>query len=1314
VRKKKWLLIIVAIIFVINIVFFILVRLAKVDEIVQSKFSEYISQTMNAKVNIGHFSFNDRQLKVSQLSISSSGNYNLMIDQIYVEYNLPKLLFSNFKNLRAIKHIKIYEPVFQIKITPSGEKKENKEITIPDIAKFFKVLDIYNGKVEIEFVSGAVGFKHSWSDISLSIDNPIKSNIKFSAVDSKNSSLNASAVLHKGNVEKASLNLVDFFPDSLQLPFVKSLSGKLNVNAELNEKQLSYSVNLEKLRVIAFGRNAQADKIIFAGNKKSANINWQEFNIDDNEITGSAAIIDISNKKSSLSADLNLHDVSLSKYLNMLDGKASAEFKINGKLGSPKIHGQITSSRITAFSQEINDLQFSTEFKEKTATLTLDQVYWENNLITGSGVYDFKEGLNFDLHSKNLQWASNDLEINGDLESEINFKKKLNASLHLKNISVQNPQITLDDLSLTANMEGSDVVLYLERNGDISLTCNGNTKEKDLSARLQLKRFDLSSVLNSTSLPLLSGNLDLTANEFSIVSASNIRAYDQNFGKLDGRIKSNIVIDLTNKKTFLNIRTHNAKYNYEPFEINLLAEGSLDSIKTKQFRINNKINIDSWVKIKPSLECGLKISGNKIKLRDFSKYFTNYHTYSNISGYTSFDVNYDKSGDGYISGNFNIDKFRIGQMQEFNAELNLTGNNSSIKVENSKVTTGEFKIIDLSSDIILKPELVIHASGRTDLLDLKQVLPNNNVEGKVRCGLNLLKQENESTLSLDFSAGNLKVNRFKADSIHVFIVQEDSLLNINKFFLKRAGEIELTGFGAIGYNILKSTTFPDTNCVSFQFNGDFLKLLSHQTKIIESGSSRSNFDFRIGIKENGLSINSGNINISKGSLSIKNQLEKLDKIKIELSIIDNIFQMKKFRFKMGGGNLYIRNEIGNDNNDFKLGNLNLGHFLIKTNEKGILFHMPDFMPSNSVTKTIITGRNSDGLLVNGPFDDIRIIGDLHLSNGQVIFPPGTENLLQLFNKVIEVKMESEHSSMPFTLDMMLNFNENIRYVTFPIDVKLKPGGYLHLKYENGQFVLPEALFIAEEGSVDMFGTNLVLDYMQVLLSQFGGGANITGTFYKKTSDGTLITLEIFNDKSGVSSLGTLRFDLRSDNPNDRTTDILAKLRYNRTMNEISPAQKKTLLQDEVIQIAGLGLESAVLDPLISPVENWLRQAFRFDYFHLQTDLIQNLFASYSSENKSEYYYTEESNDVIRLTSEVFLNNLSVSMGKYVTRKLFVDYETRFEKPEEIITDTNMGIYHAFTLRYDLPLRLKISYSYNILPFDETNTHQIMLQRSFRF
>ena len=258
------------------------------------------------------------------------------------------------------------------------------------------------------------------------------------------------------------------------------------------------------------------------------------------------------------------------------------------------------------------------------------------------------------------------------------------------------------------------------------------------------------------------------------------------------------------------------------------------------------------------------------------------------------------------------------------------------------------------------------------------------------------------------------------------------------------------------------------------------------------------------------------------------------------------------------------------------------------------------------------------------------------------------------------------------------------------------------------------MFIAEEGSVDIFGTKMKLDYMQIQLSRFTAGANISGTFYKKTADGSLITLNIYNEVAGDDEVGTLRFSLNSDNPNDRITDILSKLRYNRAMEDISADQKKTLLQDEVIQIAGMGLESAVMDPLLSPVENWIRKTLKLDYFHLQTDLVQNLFASYSSDDKSQYEVFDESNEIAKFSSELFLNNLSVSMGRYITRDLFLDYETRVEKSQDIALQTEMGIFHEFSLRYQLPYKFRILYRYKIMPFTEENPHEIMLERSFRF
>ena len=935
--------------------------------------------------------------------------------------------------------------------------------------------------------------------------------------------------------------------------------------------------------------------------------------------------------------------------------------------------------------------------------------------MQGDGKYDIGKDFNFNLYSDNLYWKNNGIEIKGDLTSEILFDQKLFASVVLSDINIKNSKFKIQDLHLKADWEGNDFTIDFGREKeDVALFCTGNIKTKEISAKLKFKRFDLNTALQGKTLPLISGNLDIEVNKFSIVASSTIRVYDRDFGKLDGRIKTNVVLDLTNKKSFFNLRSHNAKFNYEPFEINLLAEGTLDSIRTKQFKINKNINIDTWIRLNPSLNYGVILSCEKLKVRDFAKYFMSYDTSSKLKGNVSFNIDYDNRKEGALSGEILVDNLRLGEMNEINAEFNINGNNNLIKIDDSHISSRKKKILDINSEIFLKPELSIIAIGKIDTLELQDILPTASLQGNLTGRFFYSKQNKKNEFKVDMYVKNFKSRNFKADSIELNAVQKDSVLCINNFSLIEANDFKLIVKGAIGYNLLNSNAYADTNTIDIAFEGDVFKLLADQTRAVVSGESKCNFDMKFGMGENGLSINEGNFSLTNGNLIVKDQLEKIDKFTIKFDILDNILSIEKFKFRLGEGKFYLKNKIGNNENDFKLGMLNLGKFLVYTNKDGILFHMPKFTPGNSVMKLVIKGRDSDYLEVNGPFDDMKIFGDIYVSNGQAIYPPDTENLLKLFNKVTEEKKKTSVAPLPFTLDIMLHFGDNIRYVTYPVDVVITPGGYIHLKYENGQFILPEALFISEKGSVDMFGTKLLLDYLQIQLSQYDIGAKISGTFYKKTSDGTLITLVIYNDESSAGTIGTLRFELRSDNPADKITDIFAKLRYNRTMDEISPAQKKTLLQDEVIQIAGLGLESAVLDPLISPVENWVRQLFRLDYFHLQTDLIQNLFASYSSENKSEYYFTEESNEVARLSSELFLNNLSISMGKYLTRKLFLDYETRFENPQETAIETEMGIFHEFSLRYALPLRFKISYRYNILPFDEENTHEVMLERSFRF
>ncbi|MDP8203134.1 MAG: hypothetical protein P9L95_01230 [Candidatus Tenebribacter mawsonii] len=1313
-KKKTWLFIIVLIVFIINISFFILVRLAKVDKVVQTKISEQLSELLNAEIKIEEFTFNDKQAKIGGIEIDSADKFNLKVNQLYVEYNLPKLIFSKFKNLKAITHIKIYNPEFSLQIKPDGSKKENSEFIIPDITAFFKMLDIYQGKFSINFENEVVQIENSWQDIELSIKNTRSSDITLSAISDNGSNLNVSCNLSKGIIKKVDLKLNDLKPSKLEISKLNSLGLVLDAELSYTEEKLMYSSKIKNIHAEYLEKQATVDSILISGNSGRTYISLHNSYLDNNKIEGSAVIYDILTKDRTINSKLTTSEVSFTNYIKEISGNVQAKADVTGKIANPTIKVSIKSDKLIAAKQEITDIDISAIMFDSNVKLQLTNSIWENNKLIGEGYYKIGEDLHLDLNSHDMHWQNGDLLVTGDLTSSIKYQEVPEILLDLKNLSIKSKKLEFNDLTLKANLLNNDLTADITHPlNDIGISCFGNIKDMALKAKLKLRGLDLSNILKGSALPILTGDIEIDANEYSIVTNSNIMVYDRDYGKLGGRLKTDIVFDLSNNSSLINIRTYNAKYNYEPFKIDLLAKGTLDSLQIKHFMFNKMIDIKGWVRREPEFTYNLSLLGEEIKIKELSKYFMAYDTSRKLDGNIKIIANIDNLGEGNINGNISLNNFKIGDIEEIHAGLSIQGNSSMIGLRDGYIKTNERKIIGLQGALITKPEIIITANGIVDSLQLRDILPQEDLNGVIKGGIEFSRSEGSNELQLDVEIKKLEMNRFKIDLLKLDLLQRDSLLHVNDVTCYKRNEFDLRANGAIGYNLLNSEVFSDTNNISIKFDGDMLKVLADQTKAIVEGSSNTNFDFKVGTKDSKIYIEKGSFTLSDGFMKVKGQPEDIDKISIKFDIKENIFLIDKFKFRMGDGRCYITNIINNTNDDFILGTLNLGKILIRTDEGGVLFNMPGYIPENNVAKVIITGRNSEHFEALGPFEDIKLLGDLNISNGGAIFPPNTENLLKLFNTVRE-KKASESATLPLSFDIMVNFGENVKYVTYPVDIKINPGGYLNLVYANDEFTIPDAMFIAEEGSVDIFGTKMTLDYMQIQLSRFTAGANISGTFYKKTADGSLITLNIYNEVAGDDDVGTLRFSLNSDNPTDRITDILAKLRYNRAMEEISPDQKKTLLQDEVIQIAGMGLESAIMDPLLSPVENWIRKTLKLDYFHLQTDLVQNLFASYSSDNKSQYEVYDESNEFAKFSSELFLNNLSISVGRYITRDLFLDYETRVEKSQDIALQSEMGIFHEFSLRYQLPYKFRILYRYKIMPFTEENPHEIILERSFRF
>jgi len=230
--------------------------------------------------------------------------------------------------------------------------------------------------------------------------------------------------------------------------------------------------------------------------------------------------------------------------------------------------------------------------------------------------------------------------------------------------------------------------------------------------------------------------------------------------------------------------------------------------------------------------------------------------------------------------------------------------------------------------------------------------------------------------------------------------------------------------------------------------------------------------------------------------------------------------------------------------------------------------------------------------------------------------------------------------------------------------------------------------------------------------------NVAGVFNKRAPDGTLITLTVITSPDLTKSFSDrLEFALTSDNPEDRSiSQILARLRYNQNA-DVAQETKGIPLQDEALSLISGNLDSSLLTPILSPVENFIRRKLKLDGFTISAGFIQNLYTQYSTDPNLLADYTNMdhfSSDIAQFSSSILLNNLSVSMSKYLGRKLFLDYKLDLQEATDLQKKTKLMISHETSVRYMMPKRYRLGYTFKYMPQETGISHEIMLQRSFRF
>lgn len=1315
--KKKWLLIFVLILLLINIFFYVAMRLTQVDAFVYDKLTDYLAETLDAEVSMESFSFNDRQVNISGLDIQhKEDDYTVTVDNMFIEYDFFELVLRRLHSFRAIKKITIETPKITYHYhqtdTDAGARED---ITIPDIGEYFKELSLQNGTIEFFFNGSDFSFSSKWEDVNTKIINDETSNIVLSARDERQATLQVSSEIDNGNIEYANIELKNFMSDYISTDIWDEHSAVINLSAEYRHGQFIYDVGLKDLAITKDKYIVLADSLHLGGVNENLFITPFNLLVDGNHVSGEIFLSDILAEHPGLEGTLKVETKELGSYLDLVDnGLINADIKLNGTINSPKAELTIESESITVHDQTLESILVKAYY-DKDFSITDISLIWQGNSVKGDGIYSLRDGLSLDLQSPDFNYQTQAIDIAGDLSASISYMENdLGLSLRFNRAVFEHPIFSLSNVNTTLEVQNEDYVLNIDRpQRDLVISSQGNLSEETHRTSINLRRFSLPSVLPNVTLPDVTANIELEYKERVFSGESVVRVYDQDFGKLDGRFDSSFFLNFAEQTSFFELKSHNARYNYEPFFFALNASGDLDSLHIDHFVFEDIIFAKGWITHEPKFNYGFEIWGSDVRLVDVLKYGVNYYTAQSVAGRFDLSASYDSRLHGTANANLHVRGIEIGELKPFSAVIEVSGIDERIDIEKFSVTNEGGELFSVDGWFNIMPEFTAHARLNIDRVDLSSIFNHNYLAGQFNLSSDISIQPNKMEVITSAYGSDIRVDKLKMGNLALQASQRGDLFTIDS--LKVDNDIyTANAVGELGYNIFTGETSTVDSSVIFHAEGNILRWASDFIPFIRDANSDGRIDLEFGVDENGLSFKEGIIKINDGGLLISSQRERVEQINTLISIENNEMNIDNFTAKMGDGTIFITNEITNSEEDFLLSRLRMGRLLARTNHFGILIHIPRYMPPNSIARVVAGGRNGADMIISGPFDDLSVQGELQVYNSELIFPPGTENILKVIN-VITIERRIRRTEPTFyNFDLYMIFEDNNRYVTYPTNLRIQPGSYLHLKHENDRWFVQEASFISEEGSVNMFGTQLNTDFFQVTMNYLEPGVKISGEFYRQAHDGTLITMQVYTTEEENGTPGTeLQFSLISDNPADRDIDILSLLRYGRRVDELSDSQRKTLLQDEFVQLAGLGIQSAFLDPLISPVENWIRQSFKLDYFYLHMDVIQNIVAQYYPEG-TEHIYEEHQYTQTEFGPHTFLNNLTMRMGKYIMRDLFIDYEAQFQKPREIAIREDLGVFHNIAIRYNLPYRFRLSYHFKVMPFSEPNTHEIMLERSFRF
>ncbi len=1348
-RSRKFLTFIVVLL-VINTLFFVAWYVFDAQGRVKGIVEREAGQALKGDFRIGSFTISDQQVYAEQVTFAAAdSSLNFTVDNARVRFNLLRYIFSGFKIRNLMNHIEIDQADVRLNVVPKA-KKTGKKFEIPDLRPVFNDLIITNSRfkadVRIPLKLGEEGLLtaiEELDEVNLSVLNTDVSNLSLSAVTSNGGALKLKGVLDKGRVVSSRAELSDYVPLYVNHPQIRDFRGNVDLVASVSQLTKGAKPALNAHLILK-------DASAFVWNQYSVSIPLLDVTTDGDRLNASLAQSMVGN--SSIGGDIGVRDLFNGlvflpsqldlrldlamlgpKFSGILDGTLNAQ----GTLSDPIIDLVAGSKKLSYDQQTVQNVSLTAVYQDETVDLVLGDVIWQNQSVDFSGTFSTQDRkLTGKLDTEPVRLGAADLKVAASADLELNFYgavPEVRALIH--DLDFAQNDLDYRDLTGYANL----IPLITEKKQNylveselssplgIKLSLIGDVSDNNYLVEADFNSLQLVSAYPNQGIgqydPVLSGELSAFLTGSKAVLSGGL-AVDFSRG-LDLSADVDVIgsYDLKTKQGDLVLDVPSGKFNGEPLFLSLVAQIRDQALQVNSLNLNDQILASGELNLKDLEDMQFQLAMANIDSAMITSFFPKLKL--PLISDLNLTAKYSSKGTDFLDAVLSIGEVKIPGLRPLSGQLTLLGDPRQVLIRGA-ISNETTQLVDLAGDAVLDQGWNLRLNALATELDMADLMFSPLAEGSVSGNIgffisDVLTKDREMSFDARLTSSSLSIpDIVDLDEMLISVAQTKTLLIVDTLFVRTTEFGSLTGSGALDYNILDRNIYEGQHTLDLRAEGLLFEWLDKNYEYVREASGKTYLECSIRTLDDQLMVQSGKLLISEGRLVLDEQPEDIRNIEISADIVNDQVLIKEMTGQMGNGVLHALNHFeGDPDFHLKAAMLDLGTLLVKVDEPGALLYLPDITTPRSRTRIVLRGQNAEYATVTGPFDDMLITAEAEVSDASLVYPPRTNNLLNLIYSfrgsfTTDSEPVREAIPLPFSLDLMVIARDNFKYATYPTSFVLMPGGYMHILFDGRVWRPQESTITSEQGTMDFFGTKFTMEELNFSITGAQKMVVIEGVLNHETADGTIVTLHVDTDKTNPrqSIFKRVKFTLDSDNPDDiSTASIISRMRYNASSEQLSATQQGNLLQDEALNLISENLNTSLLSPLLYPLENNIRRWLGLDDFSIRAGFFQNLFTEYTSDPNQLANYA---GNISQFSSSILLNNLSIYMSKYLGRKFFLDYTLGLQEASDLQNRTEIVVSHEASLRWYLPEQFRLAYTFKYVPWEEQVSHELMLQRSFKF